>query len=346
MSLRTFLVGYGDENAVGRGIYQIDAEFHEISASQVFECQEKPGGLVQQNNQLFLSFQGADEAGIYRFDLSKSDPFKEPERFILPFFITAWANGPTPETLLGSSFYDGVDVLLTMTPVPIVKQSVTHPYRPRSTDKRQTSPHPHHICLLPNHAFACSVDMGVDSVSLLSVAEYSIAVLNETLIDAPWGDGPRILRMGNDGRFAYLLNEISQSVCVFSIGMKNKDGEPEFREIQRLSVRQNMAVNNSPAACVLSSDNRFLIVSNRGENTLVLYLVESQTGLLTEVHRIATAAMPRDVWMMGDMVLVAAQVANSVQLFWLDPERYQLRLCQSVEGIQAPVAFMVGTNSY
>ena len=341
MSQTTFLIGYGDERSSGRGIYQVHVEPNKISVSLVFACQEKPGGLIQLDNQLFLSFQGNDQAGIYRFDLNKPAPFQEPERFVLPFFITAWSRGLTPKTLLGSSFYDGVDVLLNVEEIPVITQSVSHAYRTRSEDKRQTSPHPHHLSFFPGKQFVCSVDMGIDSVSLLSVTEHSLSVLDEKLIDAPLGDGPRILRIRSDGHFAYLLNEISNSVCVFSVKMKDGDTRAEFQEIQRLSVIENTAVNNSPAACVLSSDERYLIVSNRGENTLVLYTVDFRTGFLTEQHRVATAAMPRDILIMDTSVIVAAQSANSVQLFSLDTDRHQLHLCSTVDGVQSPVAFMM-----
>lgn len=341
MSQVTFLIGYGNEKSEGRGIYQVNAGSKHISASLVFACQEKPGGLVQQNGQLFLSFQGNNEAGIYRFDLSKSDPFNEPERSILPFFITAWANGPSPDTLLGSSFYDGVDVLLNIASVPVVAQSITHDYRQRSADKRQNSPHPHHICLLPGDLFACSVDMGVDTVSLLAVTPDSLKMLDTTLIDAPVGDGPRILRLRSDGKFAYLLNEISNSLCVFAIEYDEPNGKPAFRELQRLRVVQETTVSYSPAACCLTEDERHLIVSNRGENSLVLFSIDPVSGLLTERHQIATASIPRDITISGTAIFVAAQSANRIQLFSLDPMQHRLHLCGEVNGVESPVAFII-----
>ena len=125
------------------------------------------------------------------------------------------------------------------------------------------------------------------------------------------------------------------------VKMKDGDTRAEFQEIQRLSVIENTAVNNSPAACVLSSDERYLIVSNRGENTLVLYSVDFRTGFLTEQHRVATAAMPRDILITDTSVIVAAQSANSVQLFSLDTDRHQLHLCSAVDGVQSPVVSMM-----
>ncbi len=277
---------------------------------------------------------------MYRFDLRKAEPFQSPEQFPLSCFITAWSAGPTPDTLLGASFYDGVDVLLNIASEPKIESQIVHNYRQRSDDIRQTSPHPHHICLFPNQAMVCSVDMGIDAISLMDVTPNSLNLNNEMLVDAPQGDGPRILRLRRDGRFAYLLNEISNSVTVFSIEISSQTGLPIFTEVQRLSVISEPTSKNSPAGFMLSSDEQHLLISNRGEDSLVLYSVDSDSGILIERHRVPTAAMPRDISVIDDLIVVAAQGANTVQVFQLNSAKHQLRFCSETSDVQSPVAFL------
>lgn len=341
MKLTTYVVGYGNELTQGRGIYQLSIDNRKVAVNLVFACAEKPGAIILVGHQMLMSFKAVNEAGLYRFDLNHATPFATPDRYVLPYFITAWSQGVTSKTLLGSSFYDGVDVLVDIKEAPVVTSVIQHQYRIRSQDLRQTSPHPHHICLLPGSAFACSADMGIDAVSLLEVTPDALTLINDLCVDAPMGDGPRILRIDRKGRFAYLLNEISNTVSVFAIQYAEGKREPIFREIQRLSVVLNTEVKNSPAGCWLTADERYLLVTNRGENTVALYTVDAELGILKESHRVTTGATPRDVSMLGDYVLVAAQAANTLQLFELEANQHRLTLCDECSDIAAPVAFIV-----
>ncbi len=343
MKLTTFLIGYGDKNGNGRGIYRITVEDQQVSASLVFACPEKPGALIQIGDELLLSFKGQQDCGIYRFRLTRQNELSVPERFTLPCFITAWAPTSITGVLLASSFYDGVDVLLRVTGDPEIIDKNQHIYRQRSNDARQTRVHPHHICLLPDSTFVCSVDMGADYVSLLSVTPEQLSLVNETYIDAPLGDGPRILRIRRDKRFAYLLNEISNSICVFAIEQHNHSGVPHFREIQRLSALNTGSVVNSPAGFVLTEDEHYLLVTNRGEDSLVLYAVEPESGLLSECDRVKSASTPRDVTIFGSSVLVAAQTSNTVQLFAIERQQQRLRHVSDTNSVQSPVGFVISS---
>jgi 3-carboxymuconate cyclase len=340
MNISTFLIGYGDQLNTGRGIYRVSVIEGHIQANLVFSCSEKPGALIQIDNQIFVSYQGEHRAGIYAFLISDENTLTLNKQFELPYFITAFAQSNLPNMVLGSSFYDGVDVLLHLTNEIEVIDVKHHQHRYRNEDKRQATAHPHHIGVIPKTSLAFSVDMGADFVSLYGLAETGLTVKNTLLIDSPIGDGPRIMRIRSDGQFAYLLNEISNTVCVFSITTDVETQSFCFTEIQRLSTLfPDTQVDNSPAACVMTDDETYLVISNRGENSLVLFRINAESGLLYEQDRVSTAANPRDVFISGEQVLVAAQTANTLQLWHIDRIHHRLLVLDSTYAIN-PVAFM------
>ena len=297
--------------------------------------------MIQIDNQLLVSYQGEKGTGIYAFHISEENTLILNKQFELPYFITAFARSNMQNMLLGSSFYDGVDVLLRLTDEIEVIDVKAHQHRHRSEDKRQTAAHPHHIGMIPNTNLIYSVDMGADFVSLYELTDQGFTLKNDLLIDAPLGDGPRIMRIRKDGRFAYLLSEISNTVRVFAITADIETQGIHFTEIQRLStLSPDTTVSNSPAACVMTDDEKYLVISNRGENSLVLFSINAENGHLKECDRIRTAATPRDVLLSGAQVLVAAQTANTLQLLSIDRDHHRFTEYDSTTAIN-PVAFII-----
>nr|WP_321238931.1 beta-propeller fold lactonase family protein [uncultured Tolumonas sp.] len=336
MNLTTFLIGYGDAHGNGRGIYAIKINHHHMQTRLAYACPMKPGAIITVNNRLYMSYQDENKAsGLLCCSLDTNSNLTLLHQQPLPFFITSWSQTNVPEQLLGSSFYDGVDVMFQLDQEVQIKNVVPHVYRPRSADIRQTTTHPHHICTFNDGQNAYSVDMGIDFVSFYSITNHELNLLKNIYIDCPFGSGPRIMRVSSDGRFAYLLHEIANEIAVYDLS------DFQCKEIQRLSTVNNpTTATNSAAGCVLTADGKHLLVTNRGENTLVLFSIHPITGLLICTDRQATRLSPRDLYIQNNMVIVAAQAENYLQLFEIDENHHQLTLVNEVANIASPVSFL------
>jgi len=339
MSYTTFLIGYGDHRAAGRGIYSVNITNNKLTTKLVFNCAPKPGAMIVQGDRVYLSYQGDHQSsGIFVFSFDEEYNLTLLSQHEIPVFITCFST-INRDYLLGSSFYDAVDVVLNITNPFAITSAVTHTFRPRSEDKRQAAPHPHHIKLMDDGLHVYSVDMGTDLVSLYSLENNQLNLLSETVIDSPLGSGPRILCMRRDNRFAYLLHEIVNDVAVYALSDVSTP-TVQFTEIQRISTRSvNGNIENSAAGCVLTEDDAYLLVTNRGENTLVLFSIDATSGELTFCDRINTGLVPRDIAVIGHQIVVAAQSSNQLQLFEIDARTNTLRLLDEKNGVIAPVAF-------
>ena len=343
MSFSTFLIGYGDKQGLGRGIYSVKIVNNAILTRLVYACAPKPGAMIVQENRLYLSYQEENQvSGIFVFSLDETSNLTLLSQHEIPYFITCFSHLHAGY-LLGSSFYDAVDVVLKITNEIEVHSITKHAPRPRSSDKRQTSPHPHHIKLMDDGLHAYSVDMGTDLVSLYSIEDHKLNLVTEATIDSPLGSGPRIMRISRDNRFAYLLHEISNAVAVYSIAHVN-DAEQaalRFEEIQRISTLSiDGNIENSAAGCALTEDGQYLLVTNRGENTLVLFKVDTNSGGLSFCDRIQTGLTPRDICLIGHQIIVAAQASNMLQLFSIDSHSHTLKLLDEKSDVIAPVGFL------
>ena len=336
MSFKTFLVGYGDHQGNGRGLYSVEVNNDSLQTMLVYPCEMKPGAIIATDNKLYMSYLSDNkEPGILTFSLDKESNLTFLNKQTIPFFITSFGRINHSDYLLGSSFYDGVDLILEMTAEIHIKSVDKHPYRPGSADMRQAETHPHHICAMNDGLYAYSVDMGIDFVCFYSIRNHELHLIKDVFIDCPQGSGPRIMRISPDNRFAYLLNEISNSIAVYALH------DLGFNEIQRIStLDDNTVVVNSAAGCAMTTDGKYLLITNRGENTLVLFRVHPENGLLTLCDRIQTGLTPRDLYIRDHQIIIAAQSSNCLQLFEIDSRQHRLKLLAEVAGISAPVGFL------
>ncbi|MER6082819.1 lactonase family protein [Streptomyces sp. NPDC001833] len=231
------------------------------------------------------------------------------------------------DTLLVADFAAGTATTVPVgrdgrpgTPVSQVQDTGSGP------SPRQLGPRPHHMVVGPGGRFALVTDFGADRVF-----GYGFDRRTRTLTVAPRasytttaGSGPRRLAFHPDGGTAYLLNELT--AAIETLAWNATTGE--------LTNRQSLSTNapghtgtTSAAELVLSRDGRFAYVSNRGDNTLVVYSSHPETRLLTEVQRIpcgGTTPWSFALHRSGRWLFVANEASGTVDLFAVDPRSGRL----------------------
>lgn len=162
---------------------------------------------------------------------------------------------------------------------------------------RQTMPHMHQVTRIPtlSHCF-CAVDLGIDA---LVVYEQAVnGMLSEKYrISVPAGQGPRHIAYAGNGN-AYLVTEIGN--CVYPVIFEENAGEVVGKGVSTL---EDLSSVNLAAALWTTPDDEGLLVSNRGEGTIVRYAIPSLEK--TAVYRLP-AKQPRDFCILDDQRIVAA----------------------------------------
>ncbi|WP_100406077.1 lactonase family protein [Bacillus solitudinis] len=156
--------------------------------------------------------------------------------------------------------------------------------------ERQEKPHAHYSGFTPDEKFVVGVDLGTDEIvsyriengTLTKVASYSTNS----------GSGPRHLTFHPNGKYAYVMTELSSEVIVLSYDME----KGRFTEKQYIStIPETFTANNQGSAVHISSDGKFVYAGNRGHNSIAVFSVNQDTGGLTLVEIVSSEGdWPRD----------------------------------------------------
>jgi 6-phosphogluconolactonase len=153
--------------------------------------------------------------------------------------------------------------------------------------ERQKGPHAHCVTLDPENRFAFVCDLGLDKVMAyrFDAARGKLSANNPAFVATKPGAGPRHMVFRPDGRFAYVLNEMNSTVSAYAYDAK----AGALKELQTLrTLPEHYDGPNSCAEIDIHPSGKFLYVSNRGHNSVVLFGVDGSAGTLTFVEEQGT----------------------------------------------------------
>ncbi|OIW24773.1 putative isomerase YbhE [Coniochaeta ligniaria NRRL 30616] len=146
--------------------------------------------------------------------------------------------------------------------------------KPGPVPDRQDVPHLHDAILDPTKQFLLVPDLGSDLVRVYKIPAglASASVQEVAPIKAVPGSGPRHGGFAVVGKstFFYHVNELSNTITGYTVAYTG-DSAPEFTRIFDFSTHGpgGSVINGTKAAeLVVSPDQKFVIVSSRGENSL------------------------------------------------------------------------------
>ena len=199
---------------------------------------------------------------------------------------------------------------------------------------RQAGPHCHQAVLTPDGKGYCVVDLGLDQI-----VEYPSG---RTFHTSPAGAGPRHLLFHPNGRLAFLVYEMGNLVSSLSwspeAGFTLMDTQPTlFGDSVSFESKNNLA-----AAIRFTPDGKCIVVSNRGENSLVVFDFDEATGKLTfKARTLLSGDWPRDFAFAGDdIVLVAFERSGEVQTLRYDSESGMFAPLVTLGGFYRPLAVL------
>lgn len=153
--------------------------------------------------------------------------------------------------------------------------------------QRQQRPHPHSVTLDPANRFAFVCDLGLDKVLAyrLDAERGKLAPADPPFAGVKPGSGPRHMVFRPDGRFAYVINELTSTVNAFAYDPR----AGAMSAIQSVSTLPEYYDGpNSGAEIDVHPSGNYLYVSNRGHNSIVLFVIDRDKGTLTFVEEQGT----------------------------------------------------------
>ena len=158
---------------------------------------------------------------------------------------------------------------------------------------RQEGPHAHQVLPDCTGAYVHSVDLGTDSVYAYTVSGAGKLKLVHQ-VKLPPGTGPRHLAFHPNGRFAYIANELGNSVIVAAYDPAGGLLTPGKAQTT-LTAAPPAGVRNYPGEIVVSADGRFVYVSNRGSDNAAVFAVADGGATLKLLANTPVGKNPRHI---------------------------------------------------
>ena len=185
---------------------------------------------------------------------------------------------------------------------------------------RQDKPHLHCAVYSPDGRYLFAADLGTDNLHVFttSVTTPFLTPGNPKAYKLEPGSGPRHLTFHPNGKYAYLINELSGKVTAFHYA----DGNLE--PVQYIDADNSEGIGEKGSADIhVTPDGKFLYASNRARtNNIAIFRINDTDGRLTLVGHQPTGRHPRNfVITPNGKYLITANMNNSlIQVFEIDRE--------------------------
>lgn len=187
--------------------------------------------------------------------------------------------------------------------------------------ERQEKPHLHCVRITPDGKYMLANNLGTDQIHKYIINPNADATNKETFLkegqpaayQVEAGSGPRHLTFAPNGRYAYLINELSGTVIAFEY----KEGN--LKEIQTIAADTVGAKGSGDIH--ISPDGKFLYASNRLKaDGIAIFGIHPENGKLTKAGYQLTGIHPRNfiITPNGKYLLVACKDSNVIQVYKRD----------------------------
>lgn len=199
---------------------------------------------------------------------------------------------------------------------------------------RQKQPHIHCTVYSPDNKYLFATDLGTDQIHKFQVNESGnfLSVGSPSSFKVAEGSGPRHLTFHPNGKFAYLITELSGDVITYNYS----DGN--LVEVQ--TIKADTLGAKGSADIHVSPDGRFLYASNRIKGDgIAIFSIDATNGALTKIGYQSTGGHPRNFAFTptGNMMLVACRDADAIELYAVDKNSGLLRNIDNDIRLSMPV---------
>ncbi|HRE84632.1 MAG TPA: lactonase family protein [Opitutaceae bacterium] len=223
-------------------------------------------------------------------------------------------------------------------------QLTEHEGGSRVVAKRQDAPHPHWCGFSPDGRFALVPDLGLDGIVIYRVDTDKPSITKHGFAKSFAGGGARHMRFSPDGRFIYLLDELSLTVTTFA--WNAADGSARtLATVPALSEEEKSAeAFNSAAEILVHPTGRFVYSSNRGHDTVSVFQADPATAALKLVQiQPVRGAFPRNINLApgAGWLLAAGQDSNTVSVHNVNSDTGKLTYqTKGIINVPAPICIL------
>ena len=304
--VRAYIGTYTKATSEGIYLVELSEEGKVLEVRNVAKVDNPTYLAISNDNKYLYSVSKVDGKGaVTSFNIQENGTLKE---------LTSVAQEGTPpcyvelnskkNTLLSANYHLGTIDSYSVENGKLVKLLSTDCHKGRGVHERQEKPHVHFSGYTPSEKYVFSCDLGTDEITSYKLNE---GVLEKvTAIKVKEGSGVRHIVFSSDEKQAFVMTELTSEIIAF-----NYDGEGNLTNPTYYpTLPEDFVIENKGSAIKISNDNRFVYVSNRGQDAIVVF--ENTDKGLEIVQTVSTFGEgPRDFDLSKDNNLAIATNENS-----------------------------------
>jgi len=200
---------------------------------------------------------------------------------------------------------------------------------------RQQKAFAHQTFYTPDGKLMGVCDLGCDRVNFYDYKKEGGLDKPVITLKADPGDGPRHALFSNDGKFLFVVNELSSTVTSYKVEISRVEhvehADNVFKRIGKWSMLPEgctlKETETKAAAIKLTADGKILMASNRGHDSIAFYAVNEDGTLTMKNVAKLTGKFPRDFELMpGEKFMVVGhKMSNEIQVYAFDREKCELK---------------------
>lgn len=191
-----------------------------------------------------------------------------------------------------------------------------------SIAERNFRPHVNCVKMTRDNKYLCAADLGMDHVNVYRFNHTTGKLKPMDIIHSEIESAPRHVKFSKNGKFLYIVHELKNIIDVYRYEEVNEN--PEFEKIQTVSTLNEYHAKGSAASALnFSADDNYLISTNAGDNSVIIYNINHETGELTKILCLPVSGdYPKDALLFPDNKHLVSlnHESNSMTFFTVDLE--------------------------
>ncbi|MEE0105843.1 MAG: beta-propeller fold lactonase family protein [Lachnospiraceae bacterium] len=313
---------YTHENSIGIHVYDIDMEKGRLTERGVAPISNPSNIVVAHSGKYLYSI---EDEGVASFSIDENGDLTKINQ--------AWIGGmrachveidSKDRYLFLAGFHDGKVTMMRLNEdgsIAGIADGIFHQGIGKSSVEKRMDPRVACTKLTPDEKYLCAVDWGLNQIKIYEI-DYADGKLHlYDILRCPFSSAPRRICFSKDGKYAYVLEEATNIVEIYTYELHN--GKPVFEKVADTSVQKKEDPLASGAAMEFSPDGKYLYVSLDGSNEVVCLAVGEDGQLSIECNAKISGDYPKGIAILPDNKTLVSlnHDSNEIRTFTIDHEK-------------------------
>ncbi|MCQ2517726.1 MAG: lactonase family protein [Lachnospiraceae bacterium] len=203
---------------------------------------------------------------------------------------------------------------------------------------RSYFPHVNCVKMSRDNKYLFAADIGMDHINVYELDRNSGKLKEVDIIRCNLDAAPRHILFNRNGKQFYIVNEMSNMIDVYNYTPGGK--YPDFEKIQEVSTLNDYHAGKCVSSALkFSTDGKYLVSSNAGDNSVIIYNINKEEGTLSKVLCLPiSGSYPKDAALFPDNKHLVSlnNESNTMTFFSVDLEKGLLAMCAKEVKIDKP----------